>query len=76
MNRTKIMVRIGTDGGAHRGDTQTQVLTGDTRLSCEALLCLSVVGHAPDECSKALSTYEAMKAETAFHPSMDIPFYQ
>ena len=47
---------------------QAQVLTGDTRLSCEALVCLSAVGNAPGECSKALAKYEAMKAATAFHP--------
>ena len=47
---------------------QAQVLTGDTRLSCEALVCLSAVGHAPGECSKALAKHEAMKASTAFYP--------
>ena len=47
---------------------QAQVLTGDTRLSCEALVCLSAVGSVPGECSKALAKYEAMKAATAFHP--------
>ena len=47
---------------------QAQVLTGDTRLSCEALVCLSAVGFTPGECSKALAKYEAMKAATAFHP--------
>ena len=45
-----------------------QVLTGDTRLSCEALVCLSAVGHAPGECNKVLAKYEAMKAATSFHP--------
>ena len=49
-------------------NAQAQVLTGNTRLSCEALVCLSAVGHAPGECSKALAKYEAMKAATAFHP--------
>ena len=47
---------------------QAQVLTGDTRLSCEALVCLSAVGHVPGGCSKALAKYEAMKAATAFYP--------
>jgi TrbM len=47
---------------------QAQVLTGDTGLSCEALVCLSVVGNAPGECSKALATYEAMKAATTAYP--------
>ena len=47
---------------------QAQVLTGDARLSCEALLCLSAVGNAPGECSKALAKYEAMKAQLWFNP--------
>ena len=46
---------------------QAQVLTGDVRLSCEALLCLSAVGNAPGECSKALAKYEAMKAQLWFN---------
>ncbi len=45
-----------------------QVSTGDTRLSCEARVCLAAVGNAPGECSKALAKYEAMKAATAFYP--------
>ena len=49
-------------------NAQAQVLRGDTRLSCEALVCLSAVGHVPGECNKALAKYEAMKAATAFHP--------
>ena len=48
--------------------TQAQVLTGDTRLSCEAQVCLAAVGNVPGECSKALAKYEAMKAATAFYP--------
>ncbi len=47
---------------------QAQVLTGDARLACEALLCLSAVGQAPGECSKALAKYEAMKAQLWFNP--------
>ena len=48
--------------------SQAQVLTGDARLACEALLCLSAVGNAPGECSKALAKYEAMKAQLWFNP--------
>ena len=48
--------------------SQAQVLTGDARLACEALLCLSVVGSPPGECSKALAKYEAMKAQLWFNP--------
>ena len=49
-------------------NAQEQVLTGDTRLSCEALVCLSAVGQAPGECSRALAKYEAMKAQLWFNP--------
>ncbi len=48
--------------------SQAQILTGDARLACEALLCLSVVGSPPGECSKALAKYEAMKAQLWFNP--------
>ena len=48
--------------------SQAQLLTGDVRLVCEALLCLSAVGNAPGECSKALAKYEAMKAQLWFNP--------
>jgi len=48
--------------------SQAQVLTGDARLACEALLCLSAVGSPPGECSKALAKYEAMKAQLWFNP--------
>ena len=48
--------------------SQAQVLTGDARLACEALLCLSAVGNAPGECCKALAKYEAMKAQLWFNP--------
>ena len=48
--------------------SQAQVLTGDARLACEALVCLSAVGNAPGECSKALAKYEAMKAQLWFNP--------
>ena len=72
MNRTKIMMVASAlmvlADTAMTPITQAQVLTGDTRLSCEALVCLSAVGSAPGECSKALAKYEAMKAATAFYP--------
>ena len=48
--------------------SQAQLLTGDARLACEALVCLSAVGQAPRECSKALAKYEAMKAQLWFNP--------
>ena len=53
---------------AMTSSAQAQVLTGDARLACEALLCLSVVGSPPGECSKSLAKYEAMKAQLWFNP--------
>ena len=47
---------------------QAQILKGDARLACEALVCLSAVGSPPGECSKALAKYEAMKAQLWFNP--------
>ncbi len=47
---------------------QAQVLTGDARLACETLVCLSAVGSPPGGCSKALAKYEAMKAQLWFNP--------
>ena len=49
-------------------NAQAQVLTGDARLACEALLCLGAVGSAPGQCSAALAKYEAMKAQLWFNP--------
>ena len=53
---------------AMTSSAQAQILTGDARLACEALLCLSAVGSPPGECSKALAKYEAMKAQLWFNP--------
>ena len=53
---------------AMTSNAQAQILTGDARLACEALLCLSAVGSPPGECSKALAKYEAMKAQLWFNP--------
>lgn len=44
---------------------QAQVLTGDQRLACEALLCLAAGANAPRECSTALAKYAALQAQTA-----------
>lgn len=44
---------------------QAQVLTGDQRLACEALLCLAAGTNAPRECSTALAKYAALQAPTA-----------
>ena len=53
---------------AMTSNAQTQILTGDARLACEALVCLSAVGSPPGECSKALAKYIAMKAQLWFNP--------
>lgn len=44
---------------------QAQVLTGDQRLACEALLCLAAGANAPRQCSNALAKYTALQAQTA-----------
>lgn len=41
---------------AQTPNMDVDLLTGDTRLACEALLCLSS-GKRPDECDPALSRY-------------------
>ncbi|MEP6934054.1 MAG: TrbM/KikA/MpfK family conjugal transfer protein [Nitrospirota bacterium] len=72
MRRTKMMLLalavIMTAQTAMTSSAQAQVLTGDARLACEALLCLGASGSAPGECSKALAKYEAMKAQLWFNP--------
>ena len=60
-----LMVSAQTTMTAH---AQAQVLTGDARLACEAIVCLGAVGSPPGECSKALAKYEAMKAQLWFNP--------
>ena len=72
MKRTKMMwfasALVVLAQGVVTPRAQAQVLTGDARLACEALVCLSAVGQAPGECSKALAKYEAMKAQLWFNP--------
>lgn len=64
MNKTlMIAVMVGglaasSMGSARAGD----VLTGDTRLACEAILCLAAVGSAPSECAAALRRYFTISA--------------
>ena len=72
MRRTKMMLcavaLMVSAQIAMTSNVQAQILTGDARLACEALLCLSAVGSLPGECSKALAKYEAMKAQLWFNP--------
>lgn len=69
MNTTKIMFSASALVVlAHTAMTpraQAQVLTGDRRLACEALLCLAAGANAPRECANALAKYAALKAKTA-----------
>ena len=53
------MVVVATLGVAAPGQAQ-QVLTGDTRLACEAMLCL-LSGQRPDECTPSLQRYFSIK---------------
>ena len=50
---------------------QAQVLTGDTRLACEAMLCLAAGSNAPSECSAALAKYAALQAKTALQTAVN-----
>ncbi len=50
---------------------QAQVLTGDQRLACEALLCLAAGANAPRECSNALAKYAALQAKTALQTAVN-----
>lgn len=72
MRRTKMMwfalALMLSAQTAMTSNAQAQVLTGDARLACEALVCLSVAGSPPGACSKALAKYEAMKAQLWFNP--------
>lgn len=43
-------------------DYSEQLLTGDTKLACEAVLCLST-GKRPDECDPALTKYFSITAK-------------
>ena len=72
MRRTKMMLfalaLMVSAQTAMTSSAQAQILTGDARLACEALVCLSARGSTPGECSKALAKYEAMKAQLWFNP--------
>ena len=53
------MALVATLGAAVPSQAQ-QVLTGDTRFACEALLCLAS-GQRPDECTPSLQRYFSIK---------------
>ncbi|KTT27465.1 conjugal transfer protein TrbM [Pseudomonas oryzihabitans] len=52
-----LVIALGTDAGTANAQ---EVLTGDTRLACEAVLCLSS-GSRPSECSPSLERYFGIK---------------
>lgn len=39
-----------------------EILTGDTGLACEAILCLAAAGSKPSECSRSLARYFSITA--------------
>ena len=53
------MALVATLGAAVPGQAQ-QVLTGDTRYACEAMLCL-LSGQRPDECTPSLQRYFSIR---------------
>ena len=53
------MALVATLGAAAPGQAQ-QVLTGDTRFACEAMLCLAS-GQRPDECTPSLQRYFSIR---------------
>ena len=53
------MALVATLGATAPSQAQ-QVLTGDTRFACEALLCLTS-GQRPDECTPSLQRYFSIK---------------
>ena len=53
------MALVATLGAAAPSQAQ-QVLTGDTRFACEAMLCL-LSGQRPDECTPSLQRYFSIR---------------
>jgi hypothetical protein len=56
-----IVVAVAAVGAASTASAQ-DVLTGDTRLACEAILCLAT-GTRPNECSPSLQRYFSITAK-------------
>jgi hypothetical protein len=59
MNKTLMMaVMVGALAAGSMGSAKAQdVLTGDKKLACEAILCLAAVGQRPGECSASIAKY-------------------
>ena len=54
-----VLVALGASAGSASAQ-DTDVLSGDTRLACEAILCLST-GQRPSECTPSLDRYFGIK---------------
>lgn len=64
MNKTlMVAVMVGALAAGSMGTAKAQdVLTGDKKLACEAILCLAAVGSKPSECAAALRRYFSISA--------------
>ena len=56
------LVLVAFSGSAYASGIKTDELTGNTKLACEALLCLKSP-NKPKECDPALKKYYAIKAK-------------
>lgn len=56
---TAVAVLLASLGSAK---AEEGILTGDTRLACEAVLCLAT-GQRPDECSTSIQRYYSIRAD-------------
>lgn len=45
--------------------TEPDLLTGDTKLACEAKMCLSVPNNRPVECNEAIHRYLSISFKSA-----------
>lgn len=59
-NLVTVVALVAALGAGATSATAQDVLTGDTRLACEAILCLSS-GTRPSECAPSLSRYFSIK---------------
>jgi len=64
MNKTlMVTVMVGALVAGSMGSAKAQdVLTGDKKLACEAILCLAAVGQRPGECSASIAKYFSITA--------------
>lgn len=63
MNVMKMAVVVGALVAGVAGQAQAEdLLTGDARSACEAVLCLSM-GNRPDECSASIRRYFSIRAD-------------